>query len=247
MTAAGGELAGCAEVTAWMRAFAAAVTRERDHLTELDAAIGDADHGINMDRGMQAVLAKLDEWPDGGASDGAPGSASGSAPGGARGGAPDDAPPVGALLKAIGMALVSSVGGAAGPLYGTLFLRMAAAAGQARALTVEQWSAALEAGVAGAQARGKAEPDDKTMIDALLPAVAALRAAVVAGLTPGDALRESAAAAERGMKATTPLVARKGRASYLGERSAGTQDTGATSAWLLLEAAATTLFAGTAS
>ena len=137
---------------------------------------------------------------------------------------PDGAAPVGALLKAIGMTLVSSVGGAAGPLYGTLFLRMAAASGDASALTVEQWSAALEAGVAGAQARGKAEPDDKTMIDALLPAVAALRAAVAAGRAPGDALRESAAAAERGMKATTPLVARKGRASYLGERSAGTQD-----------------------
>ena len=228
MTPASGELIGCAEVTAWMRAFAAAVTRERDHLTELDAAIGDADHGINMDRGMQAVLAKLDEWPQGGAS----------------GDAPAGAPPVGALLKAIGMTLVSSVGGAAGPLYGTLFLRMAAAAGQANALSLEQWAAALEAGVAGAQARGKAEPDDKTMIDALLPAVAALRAATAAGLPLPTPCATSAAAAERGMKATTPLVARKGRASYLGERSAGTQDPGATSAWLLLETAATTLFAG---
>jgi dihydroxyacetone kinase-like protein len=251
-----------------MRAFAAAVTREREHLTELDAAIGDADHGINMDRGMQAVVAKLDEWPEGGgaaggagggalggapggagggALGGAPGGAPGSTPGGAPGDVPDGAAPVGALLKAIGMTLVSSVGGAAGPLYGTLFLRMAAASGDASALTVEQWSAALEAGVAGAQARGKAESDDKTMIDALLPAVAALRAAVAAGRAPGDALRESAAAAERGMKATTPLVARKGRASYLGERSAGTQDPGATSSWLLLEAAAATLFAGSAS
>ncbi len=222
-------------------------------------AIGDADHGINMERGMQAVLVKLDEWSQGGAPGDAPGgdrgAAPGSAPDSARAGAPGsapagvsgDTPPVGALLKAIGMALVSSVGGAAGPLYGTLFLRMAAAAGQANALTLEQWTAALEAGVAGAQARGKAEPDDKTMIDALLPAVAALRAAVAAGRAPADALRESAAAAERGMKATTPLVARKGRASYLGERSAGTQDPGATSAWLLLDAAAATLFAGTPS
>ena len=228
MTAAGGQTIGCAAVTAWMRAFAAAVARERDHLTELDAAIGDADHGINMERGMQAVLAKLDEPPAAGAGPGGAGSAG-----------------VGALLKTVGMTLVSSVGGAAGPLYGTLFLRMATSAGEATELTLEQWATALEAGVAGAQARGKAEPDDKTMIDALVPAVAALRAGVAAGLPPGDALRRSAAAAEQGMKATVPLVARKGRASYLGERSVGTQDPGATSSWLLLETAAATLAAET--
>ena len=174
MTAAGGQTIGCAAVTAWMRAFAAAVARERDHLTELDAAIGDADHGINMERGMQAVLAKLDEPPAAGAGPGGAGSAG-----------------VGALLKTVGMTLVSSVGGAAGPLYGTLFLRMATSAGEATELTLEQWATALEAGVAGAQARGKAEPDDKTMIDALVPAVAALRAGVAAGLSLGGDTRDS--------------------------------------------------------
>jgi dihydroxyacetone kinase-like protein len=139
------------------------------------------------------------------------------------------------------MTLVSTVGGAAGPLYGTLFLQMGSAAGGAAELTVAQWAAALEAGVKGAQARGKAELADKTMIDALLPAAVALNAAATSGLSLADALRKAAAAAEQGMKATIPLVARKGRASYLGERSAGHQDPGATSSWLLLRAAAEAL------
>jgi dihydroxyacetone kinase-like protein len=211
-------------VVAWMRAFAAAVAREREYLTDLDAAIGDADHGINMARGTQAVLAKL-----GGDSATEAVGAAGTAGG------------LGPLLKTIGMALVSSVGGAAGPLYGTLFLAMGTAAGEATELSLAAWAATVDAGVAGVRARGKSEPGDKTMLDALLPAAEALQAAAAAGLSLEAALQGSAAAAEQGMKATVPLVARKGRASYLGERSAGHQDPGATSSWLLLRTAAETL------
>ena len=198
-------------VEVWLRGFADEVARRREYLTELDAAIGDADHGINMDRGMRAVLDKLDGAP------------------------PDD---IGALLKLVGMTLVSTVGGAAGPLYGTLFLQMGTAAGQRSELTAEEWAAALDAGVRGVQARGKAELGDKTMLDALLPAADAMQRAADAGLPAAEALRRAADAAEQGMRATVPLVARKGRASYLGERSAGHQDPGATSSWLLMKAAA---------
>ena len=208
------ETIDAAGVAAWLRAFARAVAERRDELTALDAAIGDADHGINMDRGLQAVLAKLDGEGD----------AAGET--------------VGALLKSVGMTLVSTVGGAAGPLYGTFFLRAAATAGDDATLTPAQWSTAFAAGVAGVQARGKAEPGDKTMVDALVPAAAALEAAVAQGAPAAEALGRAAAAARQGMAATIPLVARKGRASYLGERSAGTQDPGATSSWLLVETAA---------
>ena len=213
-------------VLAWLRAFAAAVAENRAYLTDLDAAIGDADHGSNMDRGMKAVVGKLDGLDEPGGA-GEPGQPS-------RGG-------IGALLKTVGMTLVSTVGGAAGPLYGTLFLQMGSAAGEAAELSPAQWAAVLEAGVKGVQARGKAELEDKTMVDALLPAAEALSAAAASGLSLADALRRAAEAAERGMKATIPLVARKGRASYLGERSAGHQDPGATSSWLLMEAAAEAL------
>lgn len=206
-------------VIAWLRAFAVAVAQNRAYLTDLDAVIGDADHGSNMDRGMQAVVGKLDELGE---------------PGGA--GEPSQGD-IGALLKSVGMTLVSTVGGAAGPLYGTLFLQMGSAAGQAAELSPAQWAVVLEAGVKGVQARGKAELEDKTMVDALLPAAEALSAAAASGLSLADVLRRAAEAAERGMKATIPLVARKGRASYLGERSAGHQDPGATSSWLLMEAA----------
>jgi dihydroxyacetone kinase-like protein len=140
------------------------------------------------------------------------------------------------MLKAVGMALVSTVGGAAGPLYGTLFMQMGSAAGGKSELDVAGWTAALEAGIKGVQARGKAEREDKTMVDALLPALEALQSADGADETA--ALTASADAAEEGMKATIPLVARKGRASYLGERSAGHQDPGATSTHLLLRSAA---------
>jgi phosphoenolpyruvate---glycerone phosphotransferase subunit DhaL len=167
-----------------------------------------------MQRGMSAVVAKVDT----------------------QAGEQD----VGALLKTVGMTLVSTVGGAGGPLYGTLFLQMGTAAAGKSELSPGDWAAALEAGIAGVQARGKAEPGDKTMIDALLPGRDALKAALDGGATFADALRQSAAAAEQGMRDTIPLVARKGRASYLGERSAGHQDPGATSSHLLLEAAAET-------
>jgi dihydroxyacetone kinase-like protein len=149
-----------------------------------------------------------------------------------------DADDIGAVLKAVGMALVSKVGGAAGPLYGTLFLQMGMKSGGKSELDLAGWADALEAGVKGVQARGKAELEDKTMIDALVPAVEALRAAGNDGAPLADALRRSADAAEEGMRATIPLEARKGRASYLGPRSIGHQDPGATSSHLLLRTAA---------
>jgi phosphoenolpyruvate---glycerone phosphotransferase subunit DhaL len=193
----------------WIRRFAAAISEHRVELVRLDTAIGDGDHGTNMDRGMKKALEKLEG---------------------------QEGEDVGATLKAVGMALVSSVGGAAGPLYGTLFLQMGTSAAGKPALDVAGWTDALEAGLKGVQSRGKAEPGDKTMVDALIPAVDALRDA--AGEDEAEALRRSADAAKAGMEATTPLVARKGRASYLGERSAGHQDPGATSLHLLLRAAA---------
>ena len=209
-----GETITHAQVVDWVRAYAAQIAEQKTALTRLDAAIGDGDHGTNMDRGMRKVVEKLD---------------------GLEG---DD---IGATLKAVGMALVSSVGGASGPLYGTLFMQMGAGAAGATELDLAGWTEALAKGTAGVQARGKAELEDKTMVDALAPAVAALRDA--AGGSLADALRASADAAQKGMEATTPLVARKGRASYLGERSAGHQDPGATSSHLLLRTAAET-FAG---
>jgi phosphoenolpyruvate---glycerone phosphotransferase subunit DhaL len=202
------------EVVAWVRASAAQVAENKDYLTQLDAAIGDGDHGINMNRGMSAVVAKLDE----------------------AAGEQD----IGALLKTVGMTLVSSVGGAGGPLYGTLFLQMGTAASGKSELGPDDWAAALEAGVKGVKARGKAEPGDKTMLDALLPGLEALRSALDGGASFEDALTASAEAAGQGMRETIPLVAKKGRASYLGERSAGHQDPGATSSNMLLETAAAT-------
>ena len=196
-----------ADVRAWIGDFASTIAEHRQELVRLDTAIGDGDHGTNMDRGMKAAVEKLE------ATDG------------------DD---IGALLKTVGMALVSKVGGAAGPLYGTLFLQMGTASAGKSELDLAGWTAALDAGVQGVKARGKAELEDKTMLDALLPAVDALKA----GSDLGDALRASADAARAGMEATIPLEARKGRASYLGPRSIGHQDPGATSAQLLLQTAA---------
>lgn len=198
------------QIRDWIRRYADVIAENRMELVRLDTAIGDGDHGTNMDRGMKKVIEKLD-GSDGG--------------------------DIGADLKAVGMALVSSVGGAAGPLYGTLFLQMGAAAAGKGELDLDGWAAAVEAGVKGVQSRGKAEPGDKTMIDALLPAVEALKQ----GGDIGEALARSAGAAEEGMKATIPMEARKGRASYLGPRSVGHQDPGATSSYLLLRTAADTL------
>jgi dihydroxyacetone kinase-like protein len=190
----------------WMRRFAGEMGEHRQELVRLDTAIGDGDHGTNMDRGMRAALERLD--------------------------AAEQANP-GAVLKTVAMALVSKVGGAAGPLYGTLFLQMSTALGDSEPVDLEGWAAAWRKGLEGVQARGKAELGDKTMVDALSPAVEALEQA---GDLEGG-LRAAAEAAEEGMKATVPLVARKGRASYLGERSAGHQDPGATSVTYLFQSA----------
>jgi phosphoenolpyruvate---glycerone phosphotransferase subunit DhaL len=200
------------DVVRMIRAYAAVVAENKEYLTQLDSAIGDADHGINMDRGMRAALGSLD-------------------------GSPGD---IGGLFKTVGMTLVSTVGGAGGPLYGTLFLRLGTATAGKAELEPGDWAAALEEAVEGVQARGKAELQDKTMVDALAPARDAFGRALQEGASFPEGLRRSAAAAEEGMKGTIPLVARKGRASYLGERSAGHQDPGATSSWLLVKTVADT-------
>jgi phosphoenolpyruvate---glycerone phosphotransferase subunit DhaL len=194
----------------WIRAFARLVAENRDHLTDLDAAIGDGDHGANMDRGMQAAVAALDETK------------------------PETAA---ALFTKVGMTVVSTVGGASGPLFGTLFLRMGASLGDAVQVTLPEFATALRAGLDGIVARGKAEAGDKTMYDALDPAVTALDRGISDGLAKADALKLALVAAESGRDATTPMLARKGRASYLGERSVGHQDPGATSIALLMAAA----------
>jgi len=193
----------------WLTEFARLIADHRDELTRLDAAIGDADHGTNMQRGMTAVLAGL----------------SGDT--------------VAAVCKGAGMTLVSTVGGASGPLYGTFFLRFGAAAGEVAELDPTAFAAAMRAGLDGIVARGKAEREDKTMFDALAPAVETLEAGVGASL--GDALHAAVDAADKGRDRTIEMVARKGRASYLGERSIGHQDPGATSVALLVHAAASTL------
>ncbi|MBV9940734.1 MAG: dihydroxyacetone kinase subunit L [Solirubrobacterales bacterium] len=193
-----------------MRRFAGEMAEHRQELVALDTAIGDGDHGTNMNRGMTKALEKLD---------GAEQAASG------------------AVLKTVAMALVSSVGGAAGPLYGTLFLQMGTALTGVQEVGLSAYATAWRKALQGVQARGKAEPGDKTMVDALIPAVEALESA--SDLNGG--LRAAAQAAEEGMKATTPLIARKGRASYLGERSKDHQDPGATSTYYLFKSAAEAL------
>ena len=199
-----------AAVRGWIQTFAGEIAEHREELVRLDTAIGDGDHGTNMNRGMSASLERLE------------------------GGADAD---IGAVLKTVAMTLISKVGGAAGPLYGTLFLQMGTSAAGKTELDLAGFADALEAGVAGVQKRGRAEPGEKTMVDALLPAVAALRAAAGEGAALPDALQRAEDAAHEGMLATTPMEARKGRASYLGPRSVGHQDPGATSSYLLLRAA----------
>ena len=203
-------------VTDWLREFARVIGENAQYLSDLDAAVGDADHGINMDRGMTAVLAALDDAP------------------------PADLP---ALFKTVGMTLVSSVGGASGPLYGTLFLRMAPTFGADTAGAAEL-AKALRAGIDGVVARGRAEAGDKTMFDALAPASDALDEALASGAALAPALRAAADAAEKGRDATESMIARKGRASYLGQRSVGHVDPGATSSAMLITAAATAFGAG---
>jgi dihydroxyacetone kinase-like protein len=200
-------------LVAWLSAFRDAVHEHGAYLTELDSAIGDADHGANLIRGMDAVMAAVEPPPTN----------------------------AGDLLKKVGMTLVTSVGGASGPLYGTFFLRAATAVGDATVLDGAALLTALRAGLEGIVARGKAEAGDKTMYDALAPAMGAFEEALASGAEPDVAARAAADAAAAGRDATEPMLALKGRASYLGERSVGHLDPGAASSALLLAALADTL------
>jgi dihydroxyacetone kinase-like protein len=193
---------------AWVREYASAVSAAKDELTKLDQAIGDGDHGANMSRGMTAAVAKL------------------------GGQTPAD------VLKLVGRTLISTVGGASGPLYGTAFRDMAKALGDEPSVDDGTVAVALRAGMDGVVRLGQAEEGDKTMIDAWVPALAALDAALGSGSSLGDAAAEAAKAAAAGAEATIPMQARKGRASYLGPRSIGHQDPGATSSTMLFAALA---------
>lgn len=203
-----------AQIVSWIERYAGHIAEQKDYLTQLDAAIGDADHGANMDRGFKAVLAKKADQP------------------------PTD---IGAFLKLVSMTLISTVGGASGPLYGTFFLQASSMATGKTELTPSEFAAVLEKGLAGIVLRGKAAIGDKTMVDALQPAIKAYKRSVDAGEPLKTAFAAAAAAGEEGLKSTIPLVARKGRASYLGERSAGHADPGATSTVLLVRSAAESL------
>lgn len=198
-----------ATTLAWMEEVAAAVQAERDHLTQLDAAIGDADHGVNLDRGFSAVRAKLAEA------------------------APDHP---GAVLGLVGRTLISTVGGASGPLYGTMFREIAKSLGDGAEVAGDELVAALRAGLDGVRRLGAANEGDKTMVDALAPALAAFEESLQGGHSVAQAAKSAAHAAEEGARATAPLEARKGRASYLGPRSVGHQDPGATSTALVFAA-----------
>jgi phosphoenolpyruvate---glycerone phosphotransferase subunit DhaL len=203
-----------AQIVSWIERYAGHIAEQKDYLTQLDAAIGDADHGANMDRGFKAVLAKKADQP------------------------PTD---IGAFLKLVSMTLISTVGGASGPLYGTFFLQASSMATGKTELTPTEFAAVLEKGLAGIVLRGKAAIGDKTMVDALQPAIKAYKRSVDAGEPLKAAFAAAVAAGEEGLKSTIPLVARKGRASYLGERSAGHADPGATSTVLLVRSAAESL------
>jgi dihydroxyacetone kinase-like protein len=187
------------DVVAWIKTVAGMIAENSSYLTELDSAIGDADHGANMERGFKAVINKLPEISD---------------------------KDIGTIFKTVGMTLLSTVGGAGGPLYGTWFLQAGLKTAGKMELTLADWAEALEASLSGVVMRGKAELGDKTMVDALTPAVNALKQAIQENQPINTALELSADSAKKGMEATIPLVARKGRASYLGERSAGHQDPG---------------------
>jgi phosphoenolpyruvate---glycerone phosphotransferase subunit DhaL len=202
---------GLEELRVWLGALAQVYSENRQRLTELDSAIGDADHGINMDRGFTAVKAELSSHP---------------------------APDIRTLLQSVATVLIRTVGGAAGPLYGTFFLRAAAACAGKTDLDPASVVALFQAGVEGVRQRGKAVPGDKTMVDALQPALDAMQKALGQDNGLAAVLDAGVAAAEQGMLSTIPMQARKGRASYLGPRSVGHQDPGSTSSWLLIRAAA---------
>jgi phosphoenolpyruvate---glycerone phosphotransferase subunit DhaL len=198
-----------AQAVAWVRSTAAVIEEHAAELTRLDSAIGDGDHGTNMNRGFKATVQRL-------------------------GGLEGDQD-FGSVFKAIGMALIGKVGGASGPLYGSLFFGMGKELGSETEVEDERLAAALRAGYDSVVARGKAQLEDKTMLDAWHPALEALDADLAEGKELGPALDEAAEAAAAGMKATIPMIARKGRASYLGERSRDHQDPGATSTHLILQ------------
>ena len=195
-------------VIRFIEGVAARIKLHRDHLIALDSAIGDADHGTNMDRGFSTVLEKLPTVAD---------------------------KDIGTILKLVGTTLVSNVGGASGPLYGTAFLRAGQALADRYELSPADLVLALEAALAGIMARGKAQRGEKTMIDALGPGIDVLKQAQASGEDFIAALRRSVAATEAGMQATIPMLATKGRASYLGERSIGHQDPGATSVFYMAQ------------
>lgn len=201
---------GKAEISAWLEHLTGVFQENKQYLTDLDSPIGDADHGINMVRGFEKVQEKLPELQE---------------------------KPIDQLLKQVGMTLVSTVGGSSGPLYGTFFMKGAAAAKDQDSLDLNALTQLFEQGTAGVISRGKTELEDKTMVDALHPAVEALKQAADEGQSVAEAFASAAEAAKAGMEATTPLQARKGRASYLGERSIGHQDPGATSSYLMIQAA----------
>jgi dihydroxyacetone kinase-like protein len=201
------------DVLAWIKVVAGIINTNSSYLTQLDAAIGDADHGANMDRGFKAVMNKIPDISD---------------------------KDIGTIFKTTGMTLISTVGGAGGPLYGTFFLQAGIKSVGKMELNLNDWAEVLESALSGIVMRGKAELGDKTMVDALTPAVNSLKQSIKDNQSLNTALSLSAEAAKAGMEGTIPLVARKGRASYLGERSAGHQDPGSTSMYLILNAAAET-------
>ena len=197
-------------ILSWINALQKIYNDNKEYLTELDSAIGDADHGINMDRGFAAVKAELEKTPS---------------------------QDISTALKTVAMTLIRTVGGASGPLYGTFFLRASNACTGKTDLQTSDVVALFEAGLEGIVQRGKAQPGDKTMVDALLPAINVMKQSLQDEADLKQILQQGVAAAEKGMEATIPLQARKGRASYLGERSIGHQDPGATSSYLLLKTA----------
>jgi dihydroxyacetone kinase-like protein len=197
------------QIVQWLEKTAEVLGENKEYLTELDAAIGDADHGINMDRGFRKVMEKLPSVAD---------------------------KDIGNILKTTGMTLISSVGGAAGPLYGTFYMRSGMAVAAKEELDNDDVLSMLQSGVDGIVQRGRAQLEDKTMYDAWAPALTALDVSLGNGDDLVAALGNAVAAAEQGMKDTIPLQAKKGRASYLGERSIGHQDPGATSSYLILNA-----------
>lgn len=196
------------QIVQWLSKLSEVLTENKEYLTQLDSAIGDADHGINMKRGFDRVMDKLPTVAD------------------------ND---IGSILKTTGMTLISSVGGASGPLYGTFFMRSGMAAAAKEELNGDDLVTLLQAGVDGIVQRGRAQLGDKTMVDAWMPALDAMKASLTNGDSEIEALEAAVAAAEQGMKDTIPLQAKKGRASYLGERSIGHQDPGATSSYLMLK------------